>query len=62
MDNLYTKKKINIIRINNKEYILLRDLNKDVQYKNKVLFYAWVDRSKLNSYIHLWNKIKKETI
>ena len=62
MNNEYTRKKINIVRINDKEYILLRDLKKDIQYRNKVLFYAWVDRSKLNSYIHIWNKIKKETI
>jgi len=62
MCNKYTKKIINIVTINNEKYILVKDLKKDIQYKNKVLFYAWVDKSKLNSYLYLWNKIKEETI
>lgn len=62
MDNKYKRNKINVVKINEKEYILLKDLRKNINYKDKILIYKWIDRKDLNEYLRLCSKLNKEGI
>lgn len=62
MDNKYKRNKINVVKINEKEYILLKDLRKNNNYKDKILIYKWIDRKDLNEYLRLCSKLNKEGI
>lgn len=62
MDNKYKRNKINVVKINDKEYILLKDLRKNINYKDKILIYKWIDRKDLNEYLRLCSKLNKEGI
>ena len=62
MDNKYKRNKINVVKINEKEYILLKDLRKNINYKDKILIYKWIDRKDINEYLRLCSKLNKEGI
>ena len=62
MDNKYKRNKINVVKINEKEYILLKDLRKNINYKDKILIYKWIDRKDINEYLRLYSKLNKEGI